>query len=65
MSEISPYLEAIKHRYDLGSDYALADKLGISRRQCRRVLEELAEQGIVRRHEFVDIEPLYTRFPSR
>ena len=30
MSEISPYLEAIKQRYDLGSDYALADKLGIA-----------------------------------
>ena len=30
MSEISPYLQAIKERYDLGSDYALADKLGIA-----------------------------------
>jgi hypothetical protein len=30
MSEISPYLEAIKERYDLGSDYALAEKLGIA-----------------------------------
>lgn len=44
---------------------SLADKLGISPRRCRRVLEELAEQGILRRHEYVDIEPLYTRFPSR
>jgi hypothetical protein len=30
MSEISMYLEAIKERYDLGSDYALAEKLGIA-----------------------------------
>jgi transcriptional regulator with XRE-family HTH domain len=30
MSEISAYLEAVKDRYDLGSDYALAEKLGIA-----------------------------------
>lgn len=30
MSEISSYLEAIKERFDLSSDYALADKLGIA-----------------------------------
>lgn len=30
MSEISKYLEAIKQRYDLSSDYALAEKLGIA-----------------------------------
>ena len=30
MSEISKYLEAIKERYDLSSDYALAEKLGIA-----------------------------------
>jgi hypothetical protein len=30
MSEISAYLQAIKERYDLGSDYALAEKLGIA-----------------------------------
>lgn len=30
MSEISAYLEAVKERYDLGSDYALAEKLGIA-----------------------------------
>src|SRR4029079_9077167 len=30
MSEISAYLEAIKERYDLGSDYALAKRLGIA-----------------------------------
>ena len=30
MSEISTYLEAIKERFDLNSDYALAKKLGIA-----------------------------------
>lgn len=30
MPEISRYLEAVKNRYDLSSDYALAEKLGIA-----------------------------------
>ncbi|ALA56508.1 hypothetical protein [Nitrospira moscoviensis] len=30
MSEMATYLEAVKERYDLGSDYALAEKLGIA-----------------------------------
>ncbi len=30
MSEISMYLEAVKERFDLSSDYALAEKLGIA-----------------------------------
>jgi hypothetical protein len=30
MSEISTYLEAVKERFDLSSDYALAEKLGIA-----------------------------------
>ena len=44
---------------------SLADKLGISRRRCRGILERLVEQGVVQRHDFVDIEPIYVRFPSR
>lgn len=44
---------------------SLADKLGISPRRCRHILEELVEQGIVQRRDFVDIQPIYTRFPSR
>jgi DNA-binding Lrp family transcriptional regulator len=44
---------------------SLADKLGISRRRCRMILERLVEQGVVRRKEFVGIDPLYVRFPSR
>ena len=44
---------------------SLASKLGISRRRCRFILEQLVEQGVVTRRDFVDIEPLYVRFPSR
>jgi hypothetical protein len=44
---------------------SLADKMGISRRRCRGILERLVEQGVVRRREFRDIEPIYVRFPSR
>jgi ribosomal protein S25 len=44
---------------------SLADKLGINHRRCRRILEHLVEQGVVQRHDFSDIEPLYVRFPSR
>lgn len=43
---------------------SLAGKLGISRRHCRRVLEGLVEQGVLRRHDFADIEPVYVRFPT-
>src|SRR5579871_4378670 len=43
---------------------SLADKLGISRRTCRRVLEDLAKHGVVRRHEFTSIAPMYCRFPT-
>jgi predicted ArsR family transcriptional regulator len=44
---------------------SLADKLGISRRRCRAILERLVEQGVVKRREFADIHPIYVRFPGR
>jgi predicted ArsR family transcriptional regulator len=44
---------------------SLADKLGISRRLCRRILEELVEQGVLQRRDFADMPPMYLRFPSR
>lgn len=47
------------------SVFSLADKLGISRRRCRRILELLVEQGILRRRDFADIDSIYIRFPSR
>ena len=44
---------------------SLSSKLGVHRAECRRVLEQLASQGIVQRRDFADIEPLYTRYPDR
>jgi predicted ArsR family transcriptional regulator len=44
---------------------SLADKLGISQRRCRTILERLAAEGLVRRQDFADIEPMYLRFPTR
>ena len=44
---------------------SLSDKLGIGRRQCRRILDRLAEQGVLQRREFADMAPIYQRFPSR
>ncbi|GAC1326493.1 MAG: hypothetical protein NVSMB2_25650 [Chloroflexota bacterium] len=44
---------------------SLAQKLGMSPRRCRGILERLVEQGVVRRRDFVDMEPIYVRFPSR
>lgn len=37
MSEISRYLEAIKDRYELSSDYALAEKLGIAQPEANLI----------------------------
>jgi len=44
---------------------SLADKMGISWRRCRGILERLVEQGVVERRDFADIDPIYLRFPSR
>ena len=44
---------------------SLADKLDISRRRVRTILERLVEQGVLKRRDFGDIEPIYVRFPSR
>jgi predicted ArsR family transcriptional regulator len=43
---------------------SLAGKLGISQRRCRRILDGLVQQGVLRRREFADIEPVYVRFPT-
>jgi hypothetical protein len=44
---------------------SLSDKLGINSGRCRRILDRMAEQGVVKRQDFKDIEPIYSRFPSR
>jgi hypothetical protein len=43
---------------------SLADKLGISRRRCQHVLDDLVKQGVLRRHEYSNIAPMYCRFPT-
>ena len=43
---------------------SLAAKFDVSVGRCRRILEQLVEEGILHRTEFKDIEPLYSRFPS-
>jgi DNA-binding Lrp family transcriptional regulator len=44
---------------------SLSDKIGISRRSCRRILDGLAKEGVVQRRDFDDMPPMYVRFPSR
>jgi len=43
----------------------LADKLDISQRRCRRILEGLVAEGVVQRREYADMQPMYVRFPNR
>jgi predicted ArsR family transcriptional regulator len=47
------------------SAVSLSAKLGIDRRRIRAILESLVEQGVVQRRDFADIEPMYSRFPTR
>jgi predicted ArsR family transcriptional regulator len=44
---------------------SLAVKLGVKRSQCRRVLEQLVQEGVISRRDFGDIAPIYSRFPRR
>lgn len=44
---------------------SLADKMGMSRRRCQRILEGLVEEGVVQRREYADMQPMYVRFPNR
>jgi hypothetical protein len=47
------------------SAMSLSDKFGVSRRRCRLILDELVERGVLKRTDFKDIEPIYSRFPTR
>jgi hypothetical protein len=47
------------------SAMSLSDKLGVSARRCRLILDEMVEKGVLKRTEFKDIEPIYSRFPTR
>jgi predicted ArsR family transcriptional regulator len=44
---------------------SLSAKLGISRRRCRALLEQLAREGLVRRRDLADEEPIFYRYPTR
>lgn len=43
---------------------SLAAKLGLDRRRCRQALDLLVDEGIIRRRQFADIEPIYYRYPA-
>jgi hypothetical protein len=47
------------------SAMSLSDKLGVGQRQCRLILDRMVEQGVLKRTDFKDIEPIYSRFPTR
>ena len=47
------------------SALSLAPKVGVAPRHCRKVLDALVREGLVRRREFGDIEPIYYRYPDR
>jgi hypothetical protein len=43
---------------------SLARKLGLDRRRCRKALDLLVREGMIKRREFSDIEPIYYRYPT-
>src|SRR5574341_1739254 len=61
MSEIATYLEAIKERFDLSSDYALAAKLGIAQPEAnlmRRGLKIPKPELCIRMAKLLDKNPV-------
>lgn len=61
MSDISKYLEAIKQRYDLNSDYALAEKLGIAQPEAnlmRRGLKIPKPELCIKMAKLLDKNPV-------
>jgi hypothetical protein len=47
------------------SAWSLSDKLGISHRHCRGILERLAAEGVLTRRDLPNAEPMFVRFPTR
>jgi hypothetical protein len=47
------------------SALSLSAKLDIGPRRCRAILERLVQQGVVAKRDYADIEPMYSRFPTR
>ena len=44
---------------------SLSNKLSVSPGLCRRVLEQLAREGVVRRTDYAGMQPIYSRYPHR
>jgi hypothetical protein len=44
---------------------SLSAKLDIGPRRCRTILERLVQQGMLAKRNYTDIEPMYSRFPTR
>ncbi len=54
--------EFVQSRLSLSETaFSLAEKLGVDRRVCRRVLDQLVSEGLLQRKEFEDIEPIFYR----
>jgi predicted ArsR family transcriptional regulator len=43
---------------------SLANKLRLNPSRCRRALDQMVKEGVVRRREFCDIQPIYYRHPA-
>ena len=44
---------------------SLATKLGLNPKRCQRALDQMVDEGVVRRRDFGDIEPIYYRYGGR
>lgn len=44
--------------------HSLARKLGLNHKRCRALLDRMVNEGLVRRRDFADIEPIYYRYPA-
>ncbi|MBI4492615.1 MAG: hypothetical protein HY690_07475 [Chloroflexi bacterium] len=56
----------VEHQYGLSETaISLSPKVGVKPRHCRQVLDSLVREGLVRRREFGDTEPIYYRYPGR
>jgi DNA-binding MarR family transcriptional regulator len=44
---------------------SLARKLGLRRSDARQVLDQLVNEGLVRRRDFTDMDSIYYRFRGR
>jgi predicted ArsR family transcriptional regulator len=45
--------------------FSLAAKLGLNPKRCQRALDQMVDEGVVRRRDLGDIEPIYYRYGER